>query len=266
MERRLFIGVPTYNGSMRSEAFDGLRRPSFSAEKWTVQFQHGSLLAYVFNMLLVAAVNSREEFGWNIFGMAHNDISFEPGAFDVLMDERERCGADILSVVVPIKDGRGVTSTGIVQPDGSIRRLTLTEAFNLPETFDGRDACREMGLPETCRLAVNTGLWVCDLDKIVPLIPKGLWFSIADSVKELPNGKLKVGVWPEDWNFSRLCHEFGLKVMATRKVPVFHYGEGRYPSCEPWGTWTTDEGDEPKEEKTPLATGLDLPLAEAALT
>lgn len=29
---------------------------------------------------------------------------------------------------------------------------------------------------------------------------------------------------PEDWNFSRQCHALGVKVAATQKLTLIHYG------------------------------------------
>ncbi len=51
----------------------------------------------------------------------------------------DRVGADVIATVVPIKDNRGLTSTGLQDPDTlQIRRLTMTEVFRLPVTFSRR--------------------------------------------------------------------------------------------------------------------------------
>ncbi len=253
--RRLFIAAPSYDGWTREENREGLRRPSESAEKWTVIPGRGSLLAYVFNRLWLSAYNSRAEHGWTHFAMHHADVEAPPGWADVLMDEMDAHQADVLSACVAIKDGRGLTSTGLAHPEnGSIRRLTWHEVHRLPETFDGPAACRVLGAPEGSGLAVNTGLMLVNFDTVSKFIPPGsrgekdpgLFFSVLDGIREEAGGNLTACVLPEDWNFSRSCRERGLSVMATRKVPVAHHGEGRYPSGVdggPWGDWLTDAGD-----------------------
>ena len=252
--RRLFIAAPSYNGWTREENREGLRRPSETAENWTVQPGKGSLLAYVFNRLLFGAYNTRPEFGWTYFLLHHADVEAPPGFADVLMDEMDRTGADVLSACVAIKDGRGLTSTGLAHPEnGSIRRLTWHEACRLPKTFDGPTACRVLGAPEGSGLAVNTGLMLLNFDKIAPFLrpghlgadDPGLHFSILDGAREEPDGRLTACVLPEDWNFSRACRQRGLKVFATRLVRPVHHGEACYPAPgdEPWGDWTTDKGD-----------------------
>src|SRR4029077_19607237 len=42
-------------------------------------------------------------------------------------------------------------------------------------------------------------------------------------------------VEPEDWYFSRLCHELKLRIGATRKVKALHAGKRRFSNESPWG-------------------------------
>lgn len=236
---RVFIALPTYNGWFKAQAIIGLLLASRSAQ---VHYRpgFGSLLAMNFNGLWCKALNSRAEGQWTDWCMHHADISVvSEGWLDTLLQERRRVGADILSVVVPIKDDRCLTSTGVVQPDGTIRRLTLKEVYRLPETFCEADLERA-GIKG--QLVVNTGLWVCDFTK--PWVEEAC-FNIGDAIRKEPDGTFRTLVLPEDWNFSHWAGRKGLKVYATRKVQVTHWGEAAYGSGPPQGGWETDLGDDP---------------------
>ncbi len=235
---RVFIALPTYNGYHKSHALIGLIQSTARAQ---IHFQlgFGSLLAMNFNSLWAHALNSRGEGRWTHFAMHHADISAPTLWLDVLTDEMDRVGADVLSVVVAIKDDRRTTSTGVVQDDNTIRRLTLKEVHRLPETF-GEDDLRAAGI---CgRLVVNTGLWVCRFTE--PWV-EDVCFHVGDGVCRQTGGDFRVKTMPEDWNFSYWAGERGLKVMATRKVRTVHWGEAAFPSDLPADGWTTDLGDDP---------------------
>ena len=117
------------------------------------------------NIFFATALNAQEFDGWDIthiFTM-HNDVVPEVGYLDILMDEIERTGADFLSVLLPIKDLNGLSSTAIDSVDNPFcveRRITMTEAYQLPETFDAADC----GYPDRA-LLVNTGLFLMDWTK-----------------------------------------------------------------------------------------------------
>ncbi len=250
---RVFVALPSYNGFIKAQALLGLLLPSATC------FLHyelgfGSLLATNFNHLLCKARNSRAEGKWTDFGMHHADISAPPGWLDVMVEEKRRVGADILSVVVPIKDERRLTSTGVVQEGGHIRRLTLKEVYQLPETFCADDLWK-IGIGETktnagpCHtnlvlpMVVNTGLMLVDATQ--PWFDE--WhFSIGDAIQKQPDGTFSPACLPEDWNFSSWANARGLKVYATRKVPVGHWDGG---ACWDNGKhddgWSQDLGDDP---------------------
>lgn len=235
----VFLAVPCY-GSLVAEALDGLMFATLDkyVARWTLKVRKGSLLPLIFNRLWCDCLNTRGQHGWNEFAMHHSDIQAPPGWLDVMVQERRRVGADVLSCVVPIKDSRGITSTGIRHKSGKLRRLTMTEACNLPETFDVRTA----GGSADEHLVVNTGLWVCDMT--APWVERFPGFRLADGIIKTESGKRSARCVPEDWGFSDWCHDQGLSVCASRKVAVKHHGNVCYENSHPWGTCLTDEGDE----------------------
>jgi hypothetical protein len=237
---RVFLAVPHYD-QMAPQAFSGLMLAT-QKRRCTIQLECGSLLACCFNRLWCKALNLRGERNWTHFAMHHADIESTPFWLDTITDELHRVGADVMSVVIPIKDERGLTTTGVQDSvTHNVRRFTMTEIMQMPETFCAADI-GEAGKP----LMVNTGLWVCDFTK--PWV-EDMCFTILDAVVRGKDGIFRARTMPEDWGFSRFCHNRKLKVYATRKVPVGHWGRKAYGSMNAWGTWETDLGDEPPIEE-----------------
>jgi hypothetical protein len=231
---KVFLAVPHYD-CIVPQALPGLIQASLEGRVATLNLEGGSLLAMVFNKLWCRALEERDRVGLTHFSMHHADIEAPAGWLDVLLDEQARVGADVLSCVVPIKDNRGLTSTGTRDPEtGRIRRFTLREVFDMPETFSIEDT----DTPGHW-LMVNTGMWVCDFTR--PWVAE-VCFSILDGMA-WENGARVARALPEDWNFSGWCAQRGLKVWATRKVPLIHHGRAGYTSARVWGEWNTDHGD-----------------------
>jgi hypothetical protein len=202
-----------------------------------------SLLANGFNRLWARALRHREELGVTHFAMIHSDIDPEMWFLEKLHAILVESEADVVSVVAPLKSEHGLTSTGAIDlddPERQIRRLSLREVHGLPETFSADD------LPwPNHMLAVNTGLWICDLRK--PWC-EDVCFTVTDKMVkgQLPGDKFPywfANALPEDWGFSQDLHRWGCKVMATRAVKLQHHGDVGYTN-EPWGTWNTDKGFE----------------------
>ena len=199
-----------------------------------IRERQNSLLPLCFNSLWCDALNNRHSHGLTHFSMMHCDIGPEPGWLDTLLAEQQRVGADILSVVAPIKDERGLTSTSIRCPrTDRLRRLTMQEVCKLPPTFDAEMA----GFPGQMLLA-NTGLWVCDFTK--PWVER-MVFRQQDGIVKNQDGIFRTICLSEDWLFSLDAHAMGLKVFATTKVKLRHKGEFQFPNFAPWGNWATDE-------------------------
>jgi hypothetical protein len=215
-------------------ALAGLFGASTSARvKLTASY--GSLLANNFNRLWCEALNTRAERGWTHFAMHHADVSAEPRWLDTLLAEMDRVAADVLSVVIPLKDERGLTSTAVRTPGrDDFRRLTLREVMALPPTFAAADVALDKVL------LVNTGLWLCRFT--APWV-EGVCFEVRDRIYQDEAGRFRAAVLPEDWNFALWCADHGLKVFATRAVKVTHRGGQDYGNDTAWGTWATDQGE-----------------------
>jgi hypothetical protein len=187
--------------------------------------------------------------------MLHNDVVPEPGWLDILLDEMAAHDADLMSAVIPIKDPIcGLTSTGIDSdnPFEVERRITMTELFELPETFTSVDC----GYGSD-RLLVNTGCFVLDFTKDWRKFtnPDGtlkLCFTSPDRIGRRADGQWECQHAPADWGFSRYLNSLGLKVMATRKVRVMHMGDMGYANDHAWGDWTTDNALAHKFDGVPV--------------
>lgn len=236
----VFVALPCYDAIV-PQALEGLLLSSAKATRYTILPSSGSLLALVFNRTWVTALNTRKDQGWTHYMMRHADIETDPYWLDQLVDELDRSGADILSAVVPIKDGRGLTSTGVHNTAGDLRRITMKELHGLPETFGIEDI---PWAPPGSNLAVNTGLWVCRFDQDwVERLGDGTGFHILDAIHQDEGQVWRAKAMPEDWAFSRWAHLQGLRVMATRKVRVVHHGRAGFANDHVWGTYEHDEGD-----------------------
>ena len=214
-----------------------------------------SLLADAFNLHWKTALNLQLE-GKNVtrFAMLHNDIVPEDNWLGILLEELDKTGADLVAAVVPLKDGRGLTSTAIDDPNDEwevYRRLSLKEINQLPETFTAAD----FGYPNQ-HLLVNTGCWICDFTKPwryrVHFEIKNRMACVVNDGKLIDNTEYKEEkdkliafknqVMSEDWIFSRQLGNLGAKVVATRKVKLLHIGEFPYPSFDDqWGQWEMDK-------------------------
>lgn len=246
-ERYIFLGMPGYGNQTSAagrsywrccrDVTDVRRCPGNEFRDKVIQRQQiGSLLAANMNGLWAnARTLQRRGKRIDYFAMLHDDIGCEDFWLDKLIDELEANGLDILGVVCPIKDVRGITSTAIADKDGDpwkVVRLTMDEVYRLPPTFTSEDVGGD--------LLLNTGCWVCRFD-VFSQYP--FYFTINDQITlDEERNEYVVDVESEDWFFSRLCHQAGMKVGATRKVALFHEGNTRYLNTQAWGRDRFDVG------------------------
>lgn len=221
-----------------------------------------SMLTRSFNMLTCEALNhyhgtgGRPAHQFGYLAMLHDDVvpdeperledgTLGPAWLDTMLDELDRTGADLLSSVVPIKNECALTSTAVEVGDFySPRRLTMQEVMRLPETFTAADV--PWAGPDA-RLLVNTGCWVARFDPAV-------WEKFVDPEWCADGGRAGWRDWntvrrvngewvaydqAEDWGCAREFHRLGMKVMATRKVGLYHE-HPQYHNRSDWGTWPTD--------------------------
>ncbi len=216
---------------------------SFATCKGLVSLQAhsvSSLLPDAFNALMVEALNYRDpetDESPTHFVMLHGDIAPENWWLDTMLEEIERTGVGILSAVVPIKSLElDDTSTAVGRLNkrfSKFQRMTTADTLKLPETFFPSDVCEGND-----RLLLNTGLMVVDLrqDWVRPWFATG-GFRFETDCWQTENGTWRHLTLPEDWLFSFDAQEkYGVKVAATTKVRVIHYGEAgfanRYPASE----------------------------------
>ena len=229
---RVFLACPRY-GPVAFEAV--LAATQATQEHDVALWSHeDSRLPYCFNKLWCGALNTRATHHWTHFAMLHSDVIPEHGWLDMLIAEQQRVGVQVLAAVIPIKDERGLTSTGVWDVSRGVIRLTMTEVFELPTTFTRADVlCQDMPL------VVNTGCWVCDFTQ--PWVEQ-VRFHFSDQIVHVPDGSFEARTLSEDWNFSLQLASLGVSVAATRVVPLTHAGSWSFRNDHAWGNWKHDEG------------------------
>lgn len=203
-----------------------------------------------FNVLWAAALNAFEQGSATHFAMLHTDVIPQAGWLDTLLEELDDRKADLCSAVIPIKDSRGATTTGIGDPRDSwtpFRRFTVREMLSMPETFSASEVGYD-GWP----LLHTSGLWVADLSRDVfrQTGPDGSLYAIFEFQRRIArrdDGKWEVACESEDWYFSRRLWELGANTIVTRKVSLRHKGAVEYANDEPWGSF--ENGDEATRHK-----------------
>ena len=252
---RVLLNIPCYHSVIPGTLRAVLEASTGKGISLDVKILDGSLLAKNFNRAWATGLNARKESasGPLYFVMLHADIITEAFWLDKLIGEYRRADLDVLSAIVPIKDFRGLTTTGYAEPgQTSVTRFTVNEVAELPETFTAADC------PSGKALMVNSGLWIADLRK--PWISEA-WplhfngnkfktfpcFSIMDWIRQEENGDYVDCCVSEDWLWSHWLHEHGVKVGATRVIKLWHRGSWDFPAHDPhWGQWKTDKGDHPQ--------------------
>jgi hypothetical protein len=245
---RVFVAVPWYQ-TLPGECIYNHDDPAAPPHYYHVYRRGEAYVDRNFSTCWAAALNSRhDDFraedgsrvprgDWDVFSMVHVDVAPHLKHWlNQLLAEYDRSGADLLSVVLPIKTHHGMTSTCLMDTQGRVRRVTMEELYELPPTFDSAVAGKLLGDPEA-RLMVSTGMWVCRFDQAWV---EELWFETKCRIIRDDGGTFVVRSFPEDWHFSLLMHALGLKVMATRVIGCEHMGIANYTNARPWGTQKHD--------------------------
>lgn len=247
-KEKVFLALPTYDGTLHNGAAMGAFLTATDKRTTIVSIGQTSALCCNFNATLCVALTTRKEQGFKWFAMLHADIIPEQYWLDKLIDEGEANDADIISAVVPIKDGRGVTSTAIENPADEWSpycRLTQRQVRyeDFPDTFDAHAARWALGnlpgdlrvdTPVGAQLLVNTGCMAMRLDRPWS---ESLQFETRDRILRTTDG-WQAQFQPEDWLISRAICAAGGRVMATRKVNCTHIGGHGYRSQDIWGQAT----------------------------
>lgn len=237
-DRKIVLGMPGY-GKQTAAAGRAFWRAT-KAKNIYHNYQAGSLLASNFNQLWCLALNIVHN-GQQVdyFAMLHDDVAPSDWWLDALIEELEAKELDVLSVAVPIKDNRGLTSMALAKLDGDgwmpHCRLSMHDVYQLPETFTSDD----LG---GYKLLLNTGCWVAKWNQEWC---KRVHFEINDRIVfNRAANRFQSQTEPEDWHFSRQLHEIGtgptahlkpLRIGATRKIELMHTGETDYTNSKAWG-------------------------------
>ena len=257
-ERLIFLGMPAGSGAINAGAAQGFFRLATQKHEAVMASVCGSALGQTFNKLWASALGMA---GVTHFAMLHSDVIPSHWWVDTLVDELDRTGADVISAACRIKDPKGLTSTAVGDPDDpwDYRRITCEEMGQLPGTFGIEDIPAEITEDYRNVLLVNTGCWVCDLRRPWwrEQNPDGSlrWaFTQNDRISQLPHGQYLVEFAPEDWLFSRYCHEVGAKVLCTKKVSLRHAGVIAWSLDVAAGQLATDTEAVMFHSNKPLAT------------
>jgi hypothetical protein len=238
---RVYIGLPFYDRVYPQTMLAATAYASDVPGRCAVpQIMGSGFHCANFNALWAAALNTRKEVGWTHLAMIHSDVHPTMFWVDLLLAEMAKTGADVLCVVLPIKDDKRITSIGVLNKDTlCTRRLTMKEINNyLPPTFASEDL-KALGHKNHLLMPV-AGLFVCDFTK--PWIEK-VWFEAPSRIIQQPDGTFISAVWDEGWNLSLQMHQLGLKILATQVVPARHLGGGEWDNQTDDGGWETDGGD-----------------------
>lgn len=228
----IFLAMPAYSGPTMQAARAFYRASALLDVK--LSYQQASLINSNCNAMWAWALNAAYR-GRRIdyFALLHADVQPQDWWLDLLVAELERTGLDVLSVAVPIKDHKGLTSTALGDPDLTKFwrchcRISMRELYDLPETFTAAD-CGHPDRP----LLINTGCFVCRFDLAWA---RQVWFASNDRIVfDEARDCFQPEAEPEDWHFARRLHGLGLKVGVTRAVRLSHRGETDWANDQAWG-------------------------------
>jgi len=238
--QRIFLALPSYDGWRCDGNAEAAHKTATRKHQVFPVPKGGSLITGSCNYLLATALNAREQYGFTWFAMLHADIAPEPFFIDKMIDEAEAHGADLLSVVIPLKSTDCLTSTNI----GSGRRfmqfgrLTMRQVHyhSFPRTFDihmAADALESLppplGVANVPRVALlaNTGCMIVRLDQ--PWSDR-LLFRQLDAMFQLDDGTYQARDLSEDFYFSWRAARLGARVMCTTTVQATHLGQYQFPN------------------------------------
>lgn len=189
-------------------------------------FALNSLTPNCFNTLMVEVLNAYDQGLVTHVAMLHSDVCPRPGLpwLDMLWCEMRRCGLDLISNVIAVKEPEEFddppTSTAIGDPDDEwvvTKRLRVSDIRRTPGTFTAEDVC----LPGE-ELLVNTGMWLADLRHQAWRDFPG--FQIHTRLAKDHEGRRIAQCRPEDWEMSRWLGRRGVRIGATWAVEVKHMG------------------------------------------
>lgn len=215
----------------------------------------GSLLPRTFNGLFCQAMDLRDQGEVTHFAMLHDDIWPDNWWLNTLWREMQESGADLISVVAPIKDvpwWRTSTAIGLVDDPWIVPRYIRAEDREfLPTTFGAEHVCSEGEL-----LLVNTGCWLADLRK-------PWWDEFCDAggfnfetrITRAEDGSRLTWIQPEDWRMSRFISLRGATLKATYAVRLRHRGMAWWSNYDDPTAIHAVKSEHPTYPETPANVG-----------
>jgi hypothetical protein len=193
-----------------------------------------------FNILWCDALNLARRGLITHFAMMHQDVQPPSGWLNVLLEELDARGADLISTAIAIKNRGDVAlvSCGVAAADRPewgfqpFRRFTLRELAAMPETFSAAD----IGYPNGI-LMHNNGLWVADMRQPCWRVktPDGrlrACFDYRREIREDSEGDAQLFNLSEDWAFSEEIARCGARTLITRRVSPGHWGMEEFRADE----------------------------------
>lgn len=235
---RIYLTQP-YSYSIEPEAHDAL---DWAAEGWEKRFKElgdvnvtvsriaSSMTCESFNTGVATAKNGRYDY----FAMLHSDVSAPPGWLGDLLTCLNESEADVIHAVARIKNDIGYTSTAVAydpDPWTRKRRVTVKEAFQLPDVFTIEDIQREID-PDAKMLLFNPG---CSLIRMGQWFYEWPGFNWLSKVFEPQPCVYSARSISEDYVFGHWCYDNGIKTAATRRVVTEHIGRKKYTTARPEG-------------------------------
>lgn len=208
MTDKILLVQPTYDGKIHAGHAEYVKQ----AGKSVVDSIWGgsSFLGDTFNRLYCLGLNGRKN-GITHWLMVHADIIPEPGFADRMLEILNSCKGGALSVVSPIKDHRGLSSTAFdLGEDKKPAHLTMKQIWEIPQpTFTNE------------KLLINTGCLLVDLR--MPWADK-VHFDMKSWIAQNESGEFEAKSISEDWDWSRQVLKLGGTLYATRAVRLTHVG------------------------------------------
>ena len=250
----IYLACPCYNGMSAATHKATLQ----ATQKYDViqSIKDYSSLTLNFNSLWCDMLNIRKQHNITHFVMIHSDIDVKTDAWlDKMVQMCDETNCDVLSVVSPLKDNRGLVSTGVWDTQEQVvkYRLTMTQVGKLPEVFDVVDVLSQQDQMKThinnfnsvrdfhLKLAVNTGLMLVKVEDWCEKVH----FRQHDYVikKTFSDGTVEFvpQFISEDWLFSADVQQLGKVVKGTKAIKIEHIGKFGYANFGVWGTLQEDD-------------------------
>lgn len=238
MRHKVFLAFPGSDG--KYGAFHGLATASRNHDVTVQNYEDGDNFQVLWSWALAQAERGRHTH----FAMLHADVCPQEGWLDVILGEMDWYRAAMISAHIAIKDNRGLTSTGILDPANPwrpLRRFTIREMMAKPP---GSYTAESFGYGKPYALNHNNGCFAADLRRAEWYETDGdelrIQFAMPRRIIKNAKGYL-AQCESEDWYFSRKVAEAGLPTRVTNRVRIVHReGKIEFPNDVP-GRYEVDE-------------------------